>query len=767
MAKREAQLVLTLFDRVTGPAKGISATVGRLTSMLDRNTAALDQMRGRMMDAVGAGYALVKSISAPINAAMEFESAMADIKKVVDFPTPEGFAKLGKDIREMSLRIPMAADGIAQIVAAAGQSGIKTDELTAFAEMAAKVGVAWDISAGDAGEALAKLKTALGRSVEDTGALADAINHLGNNSAASAPQILDVVKRVAPMASQFGMTAEQVAAIAAAMTGAGFESEVAATSLLNVGRALTKGSSATPRVQAAFKKLGLTSKQVAKDMQKNAVGTLQDVLRRINKLPKEVRAAAISDLFGDEARALAPLIANGDLLADTLDLVSDRSKYLGSAQAEFETRAKTTANALQLFRNRISDLGITIGSALLPALNTMIDKIGPIITQISDLAGQYPELTAAIVATTSAIVAFNIAVTAARFAGLFMVGGILRSALAFTNLAGALSVVGGAIAAISAPALLAIGGAVGVVAAAGALMWKYWDRISAVVGGVARALGEQLAPVIQAVQPFIAPFAESFRALGDAAGWAWEKLSALGNWLGSFFEQEVLSEDQKTKIGNSAYDMTNRIIAAFKAANQLLVQAGLDMIQGLWDGAVQKFEELLAWFQTLPQRIVQAIGNIDLSNIIKWPSLPSWAGGGQPEQTQTGGTVAGAREKGGPVRGGSTYLVGERGPELFTPQRSGVITSNRDLLRNSVQSPHDVMQREPVRHPRDLFDQRSPSREAREQKAEQKTINAPVSVTMNVTINEAQNADRIVDELGRKLQERMSGIFADTNWSIA
>ena len=36
--------------------------------------------------------------------------------------------------------------------------------------------------------------------------------------------------------------------------------------------------------------------------------------------------------------------------------------------------------------------------------------------------------------------------------------------------------------------------------------------------------------------------------------------------------------------------------------------------------------------------------------------------------------VAGARALGGPVMGGETYLVGERGPELFTPAGNGAIT---------------------------------------------------------------------------------------------
>jgi hypothetical protein len=41
--------------------------------------------------------------------------------------------------------------------------------------------------------------------------------------------------------------------------------------------------------------------------------------------------------------------------------------------------------------------------------------------------------------------------------------------------------------------------------------------------------------------------------------------------------------------------------------------------------------------------------------------------------------ISGTRAMGGPVAGGSTYLVGERGPELFTPGTSGSITPNNAL----------------------------------------------------------------------------------------
>mgnify|MGYP000044175205 CR=1 FL=1 len=45
------------------------------------------------------------------------------------------------------------------------------------------------------------------------------------------------------------------------------------------------------------------------------------------------------------------------------------------------------------------------------------------------------------------------------------------------------------------------------------------------------------------------------------------------------------------------------------------------------------------------------------------------------------GPVAGARADGGPVSAGLTYLVGERGPELFQPSGSGRIVPNHDLGR--------------------------------------------------------------------------------------
>ncbi|MFX8813214.1 phage tail tape measure protein, partial [Acinetobacter baumannii] len=82
--------------------------------------------------------------------------------------------------------LPMAAKDIAAIVAAGGQSGIAKNELLGFAESAVKMGVAFDISAQESGQAMAEMRTAFKMSQTEVVSLADKINYLGNNTPAAA-----------------------------------------------------------------------------------------------------------------------------------------------------------------------------------------------------------------------------------------------------------------------------------------------------------------------------------------------------------------------------------------------------------------------------------------------------------------------------------------------------------------------------------------------------------------------------------------------------
>lgn len=333
-----------------------------------------------------------------VKPAMAFESSMADVRKVVDFDTPQQFKEMSQDILNLSTRIPMAANGLAQIVAAGGQSGIARTELTAFAESAAKMGVAFDVSADQAGDMMAKWRTAFKMNQRDVVALADKINYLGNTTAASAPLISDVVTRIGPLGAVGGVASGEIAAMGASLVGSGIQSEVAATGIKNLILSLVAGTSATKSQTAAFAELGLNAVDMAQYMQKDAKGAILTVLEAVKQLDPARQASVLQDLFGKESLgAIAPLLSNLDALKKNFDAVGNAANYAGSMEKEFAARAATSENSVQLLANAANKAKIAIGAGLLPAITPMAEKLSLLAVKVGNLASDYPNLTAALV----------------------------------------------------------------------------------------------------------------------------------------------------------------------------------------------------------------------------------------------------------------------------------------------------------------------------------------------------------------------------------
>jgi TP901 family phage tail tape measure protein len=686
MADRVSNLIVRLTDGVSGPAraaanalKGIrTAIVGvdgmsggdRLAGMIARNNAALATYRLRMIDAAAAGYALTRAIAGPINAAMEFESAMADVRKVVDFPTPAAFNEMSAAIIEMSRRLPMAAKDIASIVASAGQAGMAGDEIMKFAEMAVKVGIAFDMTAEQTGQALAEMKTALRLSVDETQYLADAINELSNKSASSAPAIITFMQKIGSAASQFGFSAEQAAAFGSAMISAGTDAEVAGTSFLAMGRALTKGYMATKQQDEAFEKLGLNAKKVAKGMQEDAVATTLDVLKRIRENVKpEERAAVMSALFGDLARAIAPLVENQALLEDSLDVIAEKASYVGSSLKEYEARARTTANSMQLFRNQISAVGIAIGAALLPALNSIMATLGPIIGKISEFASANPRLTATIVALSAGLIGLRVAAIGFGYVGTMMVGALLSISSVVTSLIPGLAALRVAF------MFTGVGAVLTGIAAAGTFIYNNWSGLVAFFQG----LGSTIAPAIAVFRPMYEAVAPLVTAVGEIGTAIWNLLGpinateaewrAWGEGIGQSIASWVTYLDQLPEQVRQKVAFAAQVVAA---AHVRFYEAGVEMINGLWNGLKAGFNNVLSWASSAGSQIASRLSSA-ASGV--WGSIKGAASSAYSTVTGGGSSPApsGRRARGGPVSRGGSYLVGEHRPEIFTPNRSGAI----------------------------------------------------------------------------------------------
>lgn len=326
-----------------------------------------------------------------VQAAVDFESAMADVAKVVDGLRDENgnltdtYYAMSDSIVQMSKNIPMAAEDLAAITASAGTAGIAAEELTTFTETAAKMGVAFDTTAEQAGDWMAKWRTSFSMGQEEVTALADQINYLSNNSASTASEISTIVTAVGPLGDVAGISAAQIAALGSTMVGVGVQQDVAATGIRKLATTMVAGSSATKAQATVLQQLGLDATEMAQRMQTDAEGAILTFLEAVSKLPEAEQAAALKNYFGQESvGAIAPLLTNLDVLRERFEMVADAQLYAGSMDAEYAARAATTANNIQLYENRIAALKIQIGNYLLPVVNKVLGAASTGLDWLSD-----------------------------------------------------------------------------------------------------------------------------------------------------------------------------------------------------------------------------------------------------------------------------------------------------------------------------------------------------------------------------------------------
>ncbi|MFG0828765.1 phage tail tape measure protein [Pseudomonas sp. CJQ_7] len=564
--KFQLKALITGVDKLSPTLAGIRKNVSSFQKNLEKTGLGKIGFRDLI-----AGGAIAAPFVAGINKAIEFESQMADVRKVVDFDTPQQFKQMGDDISRMSERLPMAAGDIAKIVAAGGQSGIAKDELLGFAEAAVKMGVAFDQTADESGDMMAKWRTAFKMSQADVVALADQINYLGNTGPANTKQISSIITEVGALGEVAGLSSAQVAAIGATMAGVGVKQDVAATGIKNFMLAMTKGSAATKSQAEAFKALRLDSKNVAAAMQKDSQATMLDLLKRISEVDDAKRPALLTNLFGSESiAAITPLITNLDLLKGNLTKVGDSTLYAGSMDQEYASRAATTANNLQLLRNTIENVAKALGEALLPGLNLAIDAIQPMISYVGALISANPNLVRGLVGAGIAFTAIRIAIVAATTATKLM------------NLALATSPIG----------LIAVG-----IAAAAGLIIANWEAVGPFFSAMWELIKAYTVPAWEMFKAFAAwtplgiimknwePIASYFKSL-------WDSVSPYIEGFMKFLGMGEGGEGITAKVQRAAYAQNQRngeavgsgdgsLLAANAAPQALTQQQGMNATLGI------------------------------------------------------------------------------------------------------------------------------------------------------------------------------------------
>ncbi|ENO3639166.1 phage tail tape measure protein [Campylobacter jejuni] len=324
--------------------------------------------------------------------AISFESAMADVRKVVNFDEGDDIKKMSADILKMSQTLPVTANELAAIAAAGGQIGLGSKDVREFTNLVTKMKVAFDMSAEDVGDSVAKIKNILGISLKDMEDLGDSINNLSDNSASKAREIIDVMKRTAAAGKQIGFTKEQIAALSSSFISLGKGPEVAGTAINSLYRVLATADNMGTKTESAFAKLGISGaflKQASFDDPQKA---LDMFLQRISKLDQKEQMGVLVDIFGREfADDMATLVGGLDTYKEALKNAGDEAKK-GSLQREFDTRAATTENSIILMKNAFNSLAVNLGSVFLPAISWVSAGISYLVNSITYITGFVPGL---------------------------------------------------------------------------------------------------------------------------------------------------------------------------------------------------------------------------------------------------------------------------------------------------------------------------------------------------------------------------------------
>lgn len=541
-------------DRLRLAHERLALAQSRVQANRDRRQDLGGKLRGAVTTV---GAAVVGSLF-PIRAATEFESAMLGVAKQVEGArdsagnlTSVYFDMVGQ-VRALGRDVPIATNDIADMVAAGARMGVARGELIDFTRTAAMMADAFELPAGQLADDMGKIAGLFHIPIPRIGELADAINYLDDNAISKGGDIIDVMRRIGGMAQTIGMSAKDSAALASTFLTLGSSAEVAGTASNALLRILGAATAQSKKVQGGFKDIGMSAAGVQAAMAKDPTGTILRVLNALNRLNAEQRVVAATRMFGAEyGDDIAKLATGADEYRRQLALANGEAAR-GSMSREFQARLKTTAAQWQITKNRLQEVSVTIGGALLPAINELFKTVAPTVEKFAEWARQNPELVKGIIGGALALGGLRLATLAAGYAWTVVKTPILSTMeyiarwraggaiAALGNVGTAVRAVGVAALGISAPVALAIGALV----AGAIIVRKYWEPIRAFVVGVFEGLSETVGPVFAALGQALAPLKPIWDGIASTIGTVW-------NWFTRLLVPVQATADQLDRATNA------------------------------------------------------------------------------------------------------------------------------------------------------------------------------------------------------------------------
>lgn len=395
--------------RLTKEVSNAKKETGEYTPEVEGNTKAVTENTNqvvktvdvwkRFTDILGfAKDATVKvkdAIKDSIKAFIDYEAAFTNVEKTVD-GSQRQLAKLNDELKEMSSTMPYAAKDIANIASIAGQLGIGVNDVRDFTEVMLGLGTATNLTAEDASTMLAQFQNITGFEADKIKNIASVIVDLGNNSATTERDIMEMAQRFASAGTLAGLSAPEILGMAAALSSVGIGAEAGGTSL----------SKMTQKIQNAVEKggkdlnnfarvAGVSADDFAKAWKESPVEAINMFLAGMGKTYEEGDSVLqlLDELGFGEVRlrnATQALALSEKDLGYYVGMANDAFKDTVAYDTEVGRFLDTTQSNVQILKNNFDLLKIQLGEALSPAFDTLVESVGSLIGTISDFIESHP-----------------------------------------------------------------------------------------------------------------------------------------------------------------------------------------------------------------------------------------------------------------------------------------------------------------------------------------------------------------------------------------
>jgi TP901 family phage tail tape measure protein len=394
----------THFERTMARAFTQFKTMGQGVKSLDKGLVQAENSLyrfSRNLRSIGSG--LTASVTLPLlavagsasKAAIGFESSFAGIRKTMDLTEAE-FGRLAQANRDLAKTIPVSVNELNRIGELAGQLGIRgVDNVLKFEDTIAKLAVTTDLTADQAALSFAQIANVMQLPQGEIDRLGAAVVGLGNNFATTESRIVDFTTRIAGAGKIAGLSVADVAGIGTAFASLGVNAESGGTAvqkvLLKMVSAVVSGGAA---LETFARTSGMSAAEFRQAFKDDAAGAFVAFVEGLGASGDS--AIAILNALGlSNERVRASFLAAagaGDLVSRAVAQANSDFKANSALSEEAAKRFATMASQLGILWGQLKDVGITLGTALMPALKDLVDISAQILRGVARMATAFANL---------------------------------------------------------------------------------------------------------------------------------------------------------------------------------------------------------------------------------------------------------------------------------------------------------------------------------------------------------------------------------------